>query len=150
MSFKINVFLKRAIKLCVFTYVLFNGISTTNVMAQNTPQDHIETAIHKKQKGLLKHQVSFKFKENITNSEVEAIVNVFIDLQHKIPEILDFEWGINNSKEGFSKGFTHNFVLTFKNTKTLAVYATHKEHLKFGAAVQPMLADLFVIDYYTK
>ncbi len=59
--------------------------------------------------------------------------------------------GVNNSKEGHSKGFTHCFTLTFKNKKARDTYLTHKDHLALIEKIGPMIEDVIVIviDYWT-
>lgn len=99
---------------------------------------------------VLRHVVNFKYKETVTPVQIKEAVQCFIDLKHKIPEIIDFEWGINESKEGHSKGFTHCFIATFKNEKTRDVYLNHKEHLALVAKVGSLLEDVLVVDYWNK
>ncbi|MDN5215622.1 Dabb family protein [Fulvivirgaceae bacterium BMA12] len=98
---------------------------------------------------VLRHVVSFKFKDDATPEQIgEAVLN-FENLPTKIPEIMDFEWGINNSTEGHSKGFTHCFTLTFKDESTRDIYLKHKDHLAFVDKIGLLLADVFVMDYLT-
>ncbi|SNQ44771.1 Dabb family protein [Cellulophaga lytica] len=97
----------------------------------------------------LRHVVNLKYKDAATPKEVNRAVENFVALKNKIPEIIDFEWGINNSKEGKSKGFTHSFMLTFKDEKALEVYLVHKEHLALINDIGSLIDDVFVMDYYT-
>lgn len=99
---------------------------------------------------VLRHVVSFKFKEEVTANQVNKVVHDFQGLREKIPVILDFEWGINNSQEGHSKGFTHGFMLTFQDEAARDAYLTHPDHLILVDRVGPLLEDVFVIDYWTK
>jgi len=69
-------------------------------------------------------------------------------LQFKIPVILDFEWGLNNSEEGHSKGFTHCFILTFRDKHDLDIYLTHEAHLALLKQAGPLLDDVLVMDYW--
>ena len=52
----------------------------------------------------VKHVVLFKYKESATPEQIEAISAAFADLKHKIPGIIDFKSGVNNSPEGLNKG----------------------------------------------
>ena len=98
---------------------------------------------------LLRHVVSLKYKSDATTKQIDEAVKAFEDLEKKIPEIIDFEWGVNNSKEGKSKGFTHSFMLSFRNEETLDIYLKHPDHLALVAKVGPLLDDVFVMDYWT-
>ncbi len=98
----------------------------------------------------LRHVVALKYKETATEQEVQQAVEGFIDLQSKISEIEDIEWGENISKEGHSKGFTHNFIVTFSSEETRDAYLVHKEHLTFVSKIKHLISDVFVMDYWAK
>ena len=99
---------------------------------------------------LLRHVVAFKFKETTTPEQIKQVENAFRALKTKIPQVVSFEWGTNVSPEKFDKGFTHGFILGFKNEKDRDVYLTHPEHKKFAELAGPMLGDIFVIDFQVK
>jgi hypothetical protein len=98
--------------------------------------------------GKLRHVVAFKFKETATPEDIKKVEKAFKDLKAKIPQIADFEWGINNSPEKHNKGTTHGFILTFKSEKDRDIYLEHPQHKEFGKLVGPLLADVFVIDFW--
>lgn len=98
----------------------------------------------------LRHVVLFTFKESSTSIDIKKIEEAFNELPSKIPEIKDFEWGINNSPEKINKGFTHCFILTFQSEKDRDIYLPHPDHLAFGKLLNPYLEDVLVIDYWAK
>jgi hypothetical protein len=98
----------------------------------------------------LRHMVAFKFKETATPEHIKQVENAFRALKTKIPQILSFEWGTNVSPEKFDKGFTHGFILGFKDNKARDIYLAHPDHKKFADLAGPMLADIFVIDFQVK
>jgi len=98
----------------------------------------------------LRHVVLFKFKETSTPEDIKAVESAFAELPSKIPEIVDFEWGTNNSPEGLEKGFTHCFFLTFKSEVDRDTYLPHPGHKAFGDIVSPHLEDVLVVDYWVK
>jgi hypothetical protein len=102
------------------------------------------------QRGELVHMVSFKFKPEATPSQIKEVETAFAALQKQIPQIVSFEWGTNVSPEKLDKGFTHGFILTFKNTADRDAYLVHPDHQKFGGLVGPVLADVFVVDFLSK
>ena len=101
-------------------------------------------------KGTLRHVVAFKFKETTTPEQVKQVEDAFRALKTKIPQIVSFEWGTNISTEKFDKGFTHGFILGFKNDKARDAYLVHPDHKKFADRAGPLLADIFVIDFQVK
>ena len=102
-----------------------------------------------KSKKLL-HVVSFKFNPEAAKGQIDDVVAAFRDLKKKIPVIQDFSWGTNVSPEKHDKGFTHAFILSFKSEKDRDAYLVHPEHKAFGKSLGPILADVFVIDYWAQ
>lgn len=101
-------------------------------------------------RGALVHMVSFKFKTEATPEQVRQVEKAFAALPGKIPQIRSFEWGLNVSPEKLDKGFTHGFILTFGDAKDRDAYLVHPDHKKFGELVGPVLADVFVVDFWVK
>jgi hypothetical protein len=102
--------------------------------------------------GKLFHVVSFKFKSDVTAAQKKEVEEAFKALQKSIPEIVSLDWGTNVSKEGFDKGFTHAWVLTFKNDQDRDAYLVHPEHKKFGKLLGGKLAEggVFVVDFVSQ
>ena len=99
---------------------------------------------------VLRHVVLFKFKPETPPEAIRKIEEAFNALPGVIPEIREFEWGINNSPEGFDKGFTHCFLLTFSSEEDRAIYLPHPKHMEFGTLLSPWLEDVLVVDYWAK
>ncbi len=100
--------------------------------------------------GTVRHVVAFKFKDTATPDQIKDIENAFRALKHKIPEIVSLEWGTNVSHENRDKGFTHCFLVTFKDEKSRDAYLVHPEHKKFVDLALPSIADVFVFDFLAK
>ncbi len=98
----------------------------------------------------LRHVVAFKFKAETSQEQVGEVVAEFRALKDKIPQIVAFEAGTNVSPEGLDKGFTHGFVLTFRTAADRDAYLVHPDHQAFGKLVGPLLADVFVIDFWAE
>ena len=101
-------------------------------------------------KGKLRHVVAFKFKDTASAEDIKKVETAFRDLKKSIKEIVSYEWGTNNSPEKHNKGTTHGFILTFNSEKDRDAYLVHPEHEKFGKLVGPLLADVFVIDFFAQ
>ncbi|NME67700.1 Dabb family protein [Flammeovirga aprica JL-4] len=102
----------------------------------------------KRENKKLKHIVSIKFKEEATQEQIDVVLKTFEDLKTHIPEIAHLEWGLNDSTEGMSKGFTHCFTLIFNDESAREIYLFHKAHLDLVKIVGPIIGDIFVIDYW--
>ena len=96
------------------------------------------------------HVVAFKFKSTASSQDIKKVEEAFEQLKRKIPQVVSLEWGTNVSPEQRNKGFTHCFVLTFRNEKDRDAYLEHPEHKAFGKIVGPVLDDVFVIDFLSK
>ena len=98
--------------------------------------------------GMLRHVVLFAFKEGTPPEKVKQIEKAFAALPSKIPTICDFEWGTNNSPEGLADGFTHCFLVTFKDEAGRKVYLPHPAHKEFVGLLMPHLEKALVVDYF--
>ncbi|SDQ28254.1 Dabb family protein [Flagellimonas zhangzhouensis] len=98
----------------------------------------------------LRHVVLFKFKETSTEADIKKVEEAFNALPSKIDLIKDYEWGLNNSPEGLNKGLTHCYFLTFDSEADRDAYLPHPDHQAFGAVAGPHIADVLVVDYWTK
>jgi hypothetical protein len=110
----------------------------------------MKSNIEKSKDSVLRHVVLFKFKVGTSVSEIKQVEDAFSALPSKIPQIMAYEWGMNNSPEGLEKGFTHCFFLTFKSEGDRALYLPHPDHKAFGQLLTPYLEDVLVIDYWTQ
>lgn len=97
---------------------------------------------------VLRHAVFFTFKDSASAEDIQGVAKAFAALPAKIPEIIDFQWGTNNSPEGLDDGFTHCFLLTFADAKGRDVYLPHPDHKAFGTVLRPHMEKVFVIDYW--
>jgi len=97
----------------------------------------------------VKHVVVFKYKAKATSQQIDEVTAAFKALKGKIPGIVSFEYGVNNSPEGLNKGFTHVYLLTFDNAKSRDAYLPHPEHKKFGELLGKLdvLEEPFVVDF---
>ncbi|MEQ9407037.1 MAG: Dabb family protein [Fuerstiella sp.] len=97
---------------------------------------------------VLRHAVFFSFKDDVDQKQVQEVVDAFRQLPSQIAEIIDFQWGVNNSPEGLDDGFTHCFLLTFKDEAGRAAYLPHPAHKAFGDVLRGKNDKVFVVDYW--
>jgi hypothetical protein len=100
----------------------------------------------------MRHVVIFKYRQGTTEDHARQVTEAFRELKNKIPGIVSFEYGINNSSEGKDLGFTHVYMLTFEDAKARDAYLPHPEHKKFIELLKQLsiLEDVFVVDYVPK
>jgi hypothetical protein len=97
----------------------------------------------------VRHVVVFKFKPEATAAQIQQVTDAFRRLATTVPGIIGFEDGVNNSPEGKNQGFTHVYMLTFKDAAARDAYLPHPEHKKFGQVLgkSGIFVDAFVVDY---
>lgn len=99
-------------------------------------------------KKVLRHVVTFEFKDEVSAARREQAIQDFLDLKDKIPQIKKFEGGEDISTEGLTRGFTHCFILTFDDEKARDIYIPHPAHLELANKNKPLMKNLIVIDFW--
>jgi hypothetical protein len=99
---------------------------------------------------VLRHIVMYKFKDTTTPAQVQEVVAAFAGLPQKVDTIAGFEAGTNVSTEGKSEGFTHVFVVTFKDEAGLATYLKHPAHDAYVQVVKDKREKVVVFDYWAE
>lgn len=97
---------------------------------------------------VLRHVVIFKFKDSSTPEQIKAVEQAFSALPAKINTIIDYEWGTNVSPENHAQGYTHCFLVTFKDAAGRDYYLPHPAHKEFGKVLGPHLDKVLVIDFF--
>jgi hypothetical protein len=97
----------------------------------------------------VRHIVAWRFQDGTTEEQIAQFTSTFRALQDKIPGIIGFEHGANNSPENLNCGLTHVYLLTFESVAARDAYLPHPEHKRFGETIRAMgiVADVFVLDY---
>jgi hypothetical protein len=131
--------------------VVIGTLLTALVVAVSASVGSAAEPVGKKENiGRMRHVVLFKFKEGVTPEQIKSVEEAFRALPGKIPQIVDLEWGTNESPEGKADGFTHCFFLTFQNAKDRDAYLPHPAHKEFGKVLRPHIDKVLVIDYVAK
>ncbi len=97
---------------------------------------------------MLRHVVMFGWKPEVPADKVREIEDAFRALPAKIPQVAAFEWGTDVSVQGFSRGFTHCFVVSFASEADRDGYQAHPDHQAFIALSRPNVAQLLTFDYF--
>ena len=98
--------------------------------------------------GLFRHVVLFKFKADITPEQIAKVEAEFRKLPSQIDTITSFEWGTSKTVEvELAQGYTHCFLVTFKDKAGLETYLPHPAHQAFVGLVKPLVEEIHVFDY---
>ena len=98
---------------------------------------------------MIRHIVIFKYRNGVTPEQVKTISDAFWALKDRIPGIIGFEAGVNNSPENLNRGFTQVFQLTFTDAAARDAYLPHPDHKAFGETLRSVgiLDEVLVVDY---
>jgi hypothetical protein len=99
---------------------------------------------------VLRHVVLYQFKGDLPAAKLQEVIDAFAGLPKKVNTIIGFESGTNVSREGKSEGFTHAFVVTFKNEADLAAYLVHPAHEEYVKVVRDRREKVIVFDYWAE
>lgn len=77
---------------------------------------------------MIRHIVLFKFYKNTSSKAIEKLAKALEKLKNQIPGITHYVWGPSSSIENLEKGYTHGFIMTFKDKKSRNNYVTHPLH----------------------
>lgn len=84
---------------------------------------------------MITHIVLLRLKQHLPAKDVERVFDALAGLQSKIPGLLSYSAGPYSSPEGLHKGFTHGFVMTFRDAAARDAYLPHPEHEKVKVIV---------------
>ena len=91
------------------------------------------------------HLHYFKFKPEVSDSEIAKLMKELASLQGKIPVLKEFWVGKNLSPNG--KGFQYGEVALFERKEDLEIYDKHPEHRKMVKKIGPKLAGGVSMDF---
>ena len=139
----------RKIYLVAFLLPFFIACNTENTTVEEVKEEvnEIKPDLNMNE-DLLRHVVLVKFKEGTSQEDIAKVEEAFSALENQIPEIKDYEWGLNNSPEGLNDGLTHCFLVTFASEEDRAIYLPHPEHQAFVKILRPHLEKAVVVDYW--
>lgn len=97
---------------------------------------------------VLRHIVMYKFKDDQSSAQVQEVVDAFGKLPKQIDTIIGYEHGTNVSQEMKSEGFTHVFIVTFRDEAGRDAYLKHPAHDAYVAVVKGRREKVVVFDFW--
>jgi hypothetical protein len=88
---------------------------------------------------MIHHLVVLKIKKDSKPAQVTRVFAELDGLKKKIPGLVSFAGGPYSSPEGLHRGFTHGFVMTFRDAAARDAYLPHPEHEKVKERILPLL-----------
>jgi len=95
---------------------------------------------------LIEHIVLFKIKTDASEDKKRAMLYALLDLKDRVPGILHASAGVNFSAR--AQGYTHGFVVRFKDRAALDAYLPHPAHVAVVEThVKPLSEGVLALDY---
>ena len=95
----------------------------------------------------VKHIVIMKFRPEVTPEQIDSLFGIIYSLQDRIPGIADVCGGRYSSPEGFNRGFTHGFIMTFRDEVARDKYLQHPDHMSAAQTLVPLIAESVAFDF---
>ncbi|GAK48914.1 stress responsive alpha-beta barrel domain protein [Candidatus Moduliflexus flocculans] len=100
---------------------------------------------------MIRHLVLMKCQPGIPAAQIDNLFAALAALKEKIPGILAFEGGQNNSPEGIARGYTHAFTMDFTDEQARDAYLPHAEHQNVATKIREILdgspESVLVVDF---
>jgi hypothetical protein len=94
----------------------------------------------------VQHLVLVRFRAGVSDREIAGFFAELARLRQLIPGIEYFAGGPNMSPEGLGEGFTHAFVMTFRDAAARDHYLPHPEHERVKRLILPHVEKVLVFD----
>ncbi|MDQ6633079.1 MAG: Dabb family protein [Verrucomicrobiota bacterium] len=95
----------------------------------------------------IKHIALLKFKEGTTPEQLDALFGSILDLSENIDGLEDYVSGPNSSPENLDQGYTHGFIMTFRDTAARDAYLVHPEHEQFKQTYIGLVESVAIVDF---
>jgi hypothetical protein len=91
--------------------------------------------------------VLVKFKPAASRETIAGLFAELGKLPEVIPGIEHFSWGPYSSPEGLHGGFTHGFLMTFRDAAARDGYLPHPEHERVKQMILPHVEGVIAFDF---
>jgi len=95
----------------------------------------------------VQHMVVLQFKKGVPAEKIAELFGELARLRQVIPGIEHFSGGPYASQEGLHQGFTHGFLMTFRDAESRDRYLPHPEHERVKQAILPHIDNVLAFDF---
>jgi hypothetical protein len=95
----------------------------------------------------VKHIVLLKFKDGITEEQIDSFFDEVLDISETATGVEDYVSGTNCSLEKLNQGFTHGFVMTFTDAPIRDAFIASEEHSRYKKLVESIVETTTVFDF---
>ncbi|XP_042029488.1 stress-response A/B barrel domain-containing protein HS1-like [Salvia splendens] len=95
----------------------------------------------------IKHVLVVKFKESVSEEQIEDCIKQYGKLVDLIPSIKAFKWGKEIGMLNLNQGFTHVFESTFESVEDVIGFATNPHHTNYSSVLMPLVEKFVLLDF---
>jgi hypothetical protein len=95
----------------------------------------------------IQHMVVVKFKPQVPNHDIDAVMDQLRKFWATVEGITYFAGGAYSSPEGLNQGYTHGFLVTFSSAAGRDAYLVHPEHQRLVSQILPKLDGVMAFDF---
>lgn len=96
---------------------------------------------------MIDHVVLLRWQPGASEAAKDAAATALAALPSKVPGIVRYTAGVQNSPEGKGHGYDWGFVMTFTDAAARDAYLPHPEHQRVVAEMlAPIVADVLAFD----
>ncbi|MBL4806949.1 MAG: Dabb family protein [Rhodobacteraceae bacterium] len=99
---------------------------------------------------MIHHIVLVKFRADVSDAQRQKIWDDLADLKDVVDGLESATFGPNISPETLARGYTHGFIMVFRDVESRDTYLTHPAHKTAGAnlvnALEGGVEGLLVVD----
>ncbi len=92
------------------------------------------------------HMVLLQFKAQTSPQAIGSIMTELAELRNVVDGIDHFAGGPYASEEGLHAGFTHGFLMTFRDAGARDAYLPHPEHERVKQLILPHVDNVIAFD----
>lgn len=96
---------------------------------------------------MIRHILFIALTDDASPEQINAVRQAFLHIPKRVEGGSRVEWGVNDSPEGKSAGFTHCVLMTFADEAARQRYLPHPAHDALKSIFRPVLQDIVVLDF---
>ncbi|MCU6239897.1 Dabb family protein [Enterobacter kobei] len=96
---------------------------------------------------MIRHILFITLTDDASPEQINAVRQAFLHIPKRVEGVSRVEWGVNDSPEAKSAGFTHCVLMTFADEAARQRYLPHPAHDTLKSIFIPVLQDIVVLDF---
>ncbi|MCU6243890.1 Dabb family protein [Enterobacter asburiae] len=96
---------------------------------------------------MIRHILFITLTDDASPEQINVVRQAFLHIPKQVEGVISMVWGVNDSPEAKSAGFTHCVLMTFADEAARQRYLPHPAHDALKSIFRPVLQDIVVLDF---